>query len=339
MVRLLHGRPRHVKPRLATRPAYLDEEVDEGAGVIGARLASLRSAMERGTGDIALNRADLLDTCIGRADELRVRKRPDEDALGARVLEDCRKLKSVRDAIVDWLMLEAANTAGDELTPVVVEVLERLLELRARPHEVTRWHDEWFGAQRVFVYETFLYVVASLLRARRYDLLHDVFRTHYLRPETERYGSDNFARFDAFAGDSGVLNQVLSADGGTRYLSPAAELIKRQATRKDIGFEAIIESELLVFVATLVEGDLWWYPGCLLYADYGRVPSLFLRATRQADFEKLGRVLGIEEADELRRVVAENWPRCVERFSHSIHFRFPGSLQTMMNIEGLGTLR
>ena len=339
LVRVLHGRPRHVKPRLAARPAYLDEDVDEGAGVIGARIASLRSAMERGIGDVALNRADLLDTCIGRADELRVRKPPDEGALGARVLEDCRKLKTVRDAIVDWLMLEAANTASDELTPVMVEVLERLLELKARPREVTHWRDEWFGAQRVFVYETFLYVVASLLRARRFGLLHDVFRTHYLRPETDRHGGGNFARFDAFAGNSGVLNQVLSADGGTRYLSPAAELIKRQATRKDIGFEAIIESELLVFVATLVEGDLWWYPGCLLYADYGRVPNLFLRATRQVDFEKLGRVLGIEEADELRRVVAENWQRCVQGLSQSTHFRFPGSLQTMMNIEGLGTLR
>ena len=339
LVRLMHGRPRHVKPRLAPRPAYLDADVDENTGVIAARLASLRSAMERRTGDVALNRADFLDTCIGHADELRVRQPPNEGGLGARVLEDCRKLKTVRDAIVDWLVLEAANTASDELTPVMVEVLERLLELKTRPREVTRWNEEWFGAQRVFVYETFLYVVASLLRARRHDLLHEVFRTHYLRPETDRYGRENFARFDAFAGDSGVLNQALSAEGGARYLSPAAELIKRQATRKDIGFEAIIESELLVFVATLVEGDLWWHPGCLLYADYGRVPDLFLRATREADFEKLGRILGIAEAEELRRVVAENWPRYVQHFSQSMHFRFPGGLLTMINIEGLGTLR
>ena len=339
LVRLLHGRPRHVKPRLASRPAYLDADVDENTGAIVARLASLRSAMERRTGDVVFIRASFLDTCIGHADELRVRQPPDKDGLGARVLEDCRKLKTVRDAIVDWLMLEAANTASDELTPVIVEVLERLLELKARPRELARWNEEWFGAHRVFVYETFLYVVASLLRARKYDLLHELFRTHYLRPETDRYSGRNFARFDAFAGDSGILNQALSAENGTRYLSPAAEVIKRQATRNDIGFEAIIESELLVFVATLLEGDLWWPPGCLLYADYGRVPDLFLRATREVEFEKLGRILGIQEAEELRRIVKENLPRYMQRISQPMYFRFPGSLLTMINIEDLGTLR
>ena len=103
-----------------------------------------------------------------------------------------------------------------------------------------------------------------------------------------------------------VAISVAELVGGVRYLSPAAELIKRQATRKDIGFAAIMESELVVFLAALVEGDLWWYPGSLLYAEYGRVPAFFLRATRHADFAKLGRILGVEEGGELRRIVSEN---------------------------------
>ena len=339
MIRLVHGRPRHVKPPVGSRPAYLDADVGENTGALRARFASLQTAVQGQTGDITLRRADYLDACIEYADELRVRQPPDEGELGTDVLEDCRKLKAVRDGVVDWLMLEGGSTPTVELSPALVEVLERLLELKSRPPEVTQWNDKWFGAQRVFVYETFLYLVASLLRAGRHDVLHEVFTTHFIRPETDRYGTENFVRFDAFHGDSEALNQALDGEGGTRYLSPASELINRQATRKDIRFGALVESELLVFLATVVDGNLWWYPGCLLYTQHGRVPDFFLRATRQADFAKLGRVLGIGEAEELRRVVGENWPQFAQRFSQSMHFRLPNSLFEMMNIESLGTLR
>ena len=49
------------------------------------------------------------------ADELRIREQPDEQALGARVIEDCRKLVVVRDAIVDWVALEMSAGNRDEL--------------------------------------------------------------------------------------------------------------------------------------------------------------------------------------------------------------------------------
>ncbi len=339
LIRLVHGRPLHVKPSVGNRPAYLDADVGENTVALRARFASLQAAVQGQTRDITLRRADYLDSCIEYADELRVRQPPSEGELGRYILEDCRKLKVVRDAVVDWLMLEGASIPTVELSPTLVEVLERLLELKSRPPEITRWNDEWFGAQRVFVYETFLYLVASLLRAGRHDVLHEVFTTHYIRPESDRYGTDKFVRFDAFHGESMPLNQVLDGEGDTRYVSPAAELFNRQATRQDIRFRALIESELLVFLATVVDGDLWWYPGCLLYTEYGQVPDFFLRATRQGDFTKLGRVFGIEEAEELRRVVGENWPQYAQRFSRSMHVRLPTNLFEMMNIENLGTLR
>lgn len=338
LIRLVYGQPRHIKPRLGARPRYLDVDVGADTGVIGARFASLKTAMLGQTGDAALLRADFLDACIAYADELRVRQPPDEENFGTKVLEDCRKLMAVRDGIADWVSLEAVVTSSEELSSVLVEVLERLLELKSRPPEVTRWSDNWFGAQSVFVYETFLYVIAALLRTGKTNVLRDLFRTHYIKPESERYDDHHYVRFDAFQGDSSFLNQALSPGGDKRYLSPAAELIKRQATREDIGLDAIMESELLVFFATVVDGELWWYPGTLHYSSYGQVPRFFLRAARHTDFVKLGRILGIEDAGELRRIVGENWKQVTGRFSQSMMFRLPHSLFTMMNIDRLDTL-
>ena len=85
--------------------------------------------------------------------------------------------------------------------PMLTVVLERLLEMKARPAEVTRWSDDWFGAQSVFVYETFLYVVATLIREQGFHVIRSVFETHYMLPETERHG-ESFGRFDRFQGHS-----------------------------------------------------------------------------------------------------------------------------------------
>ena len=338
LIRLLYGRPRHVKPQMGSRPKYLDEDVDGDTGMIRARFASMSAAMVARRGDVALQRADFLDACIVYVDSLRIRQTPDEGNFGAKVMEDCRRLMAVRDGIIDWVNLDSGFTESEEFSSVLIELLERLLVMKSRPPEVRSYNDDWFGAQSVFVYETFLYIVAALLRAGEHRVLHDLFRAHYIKPETERYGDQNFARFDAFRGESIALKQALTTDDGTQYLSPAAELIKRQATRNDIRFSAIMESELLVFLATLVDGNLWWYPATLLYAVHGQVPPFFLRATRSADFVKLGRVLGIEEADEVRRVVSENWQNYQQRFTQSMMVRFPNSLFAMLNIEKLDTL-
>ena len=147
------------------------------------------------SGDVRARRDDFLDACVGYADELRVRQAPDEGSLGSMVLEDCRKLTLARDGIVDGVGLEAGIMPESKFTELLVEVLERLLELKSRPVELSRWQDDWFGAHAVFVYE-FLYVVASLLQAGRLEVLHAMFRTHYLKPRAERYGAGtDSARF------------------------------------------------------------------------------------------------------------------------------------------------
>ena len=165
LIRLLYGRPEHVKPARGRRPSYLDEDGEGDFGVIRARFRSLEPAVVDDARGVDMRRSDFFDACMDYADALRIREYPGEEALGARVIEDCRKLAVVRDALVDWIALEMGAGKAEALPPILTGVLERLLELKARPVEVTRWSDDWFGAQSVFVYETFLYVVAALIRA------------------------------------------------------------------------------------------------------------------------------------------------------------------------------
>ena len=232
LIRRLHGRPENFKPPRGRRPSYLDEDGDEDLGAIRARFRSLQPALLGDARGVDLRRSDFLDSCMEYVDELRIREQPDEEALGTRVIGDCRKLVVVRDALVDWITLEMADGSRGEWGTMLTDTLERLLELKARPAEVTRWNDDWFGAHSVFVYETCLYIVAALIRAHGFDVLRTLFKTHYLMPETDRYGEENFCRFHRFHGHSRALSEALKAPEGRRYLSPEAELFKRSDQKR-----------------------------------------------------------------------------------------------------------
>ena len=169
---------------------------------------------------------------------------------------------------------------------------------------MNRWNDAWFEAHSVFVYETFLYIIASLIKTQLFDTLHEVFAAHYFIPVTERYRNKVFDTFTAFCGRSEALQSVLAPEG-RKLRSPAAEFIKLHANRKDIPFKSIIEADLLCLMVSFLKPDLWWYPQTLYYAPYSGDFTFFLRATEHKYFMKLAIITGVEDADKLRELVKE----------------------------------
>ena len=342
LMRRLYGRPQYAKPPLGSRPTYLDEDAEGDSGVVRARLQSLETAVLVGHRNVSARRRDFLEACVAQADQLRIREGIGEEDLGQRIVDDCRRLMPVRDALVDWVMLEVdSGISGEELRPTLTELLERLLELKSRPEEVTSWSDSWFGAHEVFVYETFLYIVAALIRARGHELLRSVFEAHYMLPTTETYSEEKFCRFDRFRGVSNALHNHLVKRGQPNFVAEA-ELIKRQATRGDIGFDAVLEAEVLAVMVSLATSCPLWYPGLIGYAkSFSHVPGLFLRATRHSDFVSLGRILRIDDVAVLRGAVLEG---IKSNFTGQGGFGFhlpgglSGTLLRMMNLERLDTL-
>ena len=151
------------------------------------------------------------------------------------------------------------------------------------------------------MYETFLYIVAALLKTGGHDTLRSIFTAHYLRPETENYGNGkDFHTFtNFFSGSPGIHDALGGLQPGYHYLSTAAELIKRQASRSDLPFTDIMQAELLIQLMTFVTLDDW-FPHTLFYATYSQPFPFFVRAARKRDFEKLAKITGIAEPELLR---------------------------------------
>lgn len=337
LIRVLYGKPAHAKPTLGKAPTYVTTDVTVPASPAVAKFAALKQAIIQEKRRLRFYRQDFLDACYSYADALRIRERPNITSMGEKVLEDCGKLKLVRDHIVDWVFLESEVNPSEEFGEALVAMLERLVELKSRPPEVNAWNDVWFEAHRVFVYETFLYIVAALMKTEAFDILHIVLTSHYLLPETEAHGSSRFGTFDTFYGFSKTL-QILAPEGKELH-APAAELIKRQGDRTDLPFTAVIQAELLVLMMAFITDGARWYPQTLHYYSSRAGPfPFFVRAAQHRNFQKLSKITGIGSADQLREAVKAGLERLRVNGWHNFWMN-DRSFWESMNMDALDTLR
>jgi hypothetical protein len=336
LIRFLYGKPAHEKPTLGKPPTYVTTDVTVPASPAVAKFAALKQAIIQEKRGLSLYRQDFLDTCYVYADALRIRERPDVTNMGERVLEDCGKLKLVRDHIVDWVLLESKANPSEEFGEALIAMLERLVELKSRPPEVNSWSEVWFDAHRVFVYETFLYIVAALIKSGSFSILHLIFHNHFLLSETEAHGPSRFDTFGAFYGFSDAL-QVLAPEG-QRFYAPTAELIKRQADRTDLPFAEVIQAELLVLMMAFITDGARWYPQTLHYSSHAGAFPFFLRAAQSRNFQKLAKITGIGSANELREAVKAGHQRLGVNQWHNFWLT-DRSFWGSMNMDALDTLK
>ncbi|MCL1487916.1 MAG: TIR domain-containing protein [Marinobacter sp.] len=335
LIRVLYGKPAHQKPALGKAPTYLSASASAPASPAVSKFAALKQALIHNKPGIKHYREDFLDACYSFADALRIRARPDVEITGEKVLEDCGKLKLVRDHVVDWVLFESEIGYSNEFSEALIKFLERLLELKSRPQEVNSWNDAWYEAHRLFVYETFLYVVAALIKTDSSHVLHLILTSHYLLPETEAHTGDPFLKFDAFYGHSDTL-QILAPEGKKLH-APAAELIKRQSDRTDLPFLTVMEAELLILMMAFLSQDARWYPQTLHYSGRSAAFPFFLKASRHRDFKKLAQVTGFDSADKLREAVKSGHERLgVERWTN--FWLTDRSFWAHMNMDMLDTI-
>ena len=333
LIRRLYGKPIHKKPKIGTPPVYLN---DTAAPLSPARSQYdlLHQAILDAKPGVPVYRQRFLDACIEYADELRVREQPDEENLGEKVLEDCGKLILVRDHIVDWVLLESEVASSEDFSEALIDFLEKLLELKARPVELNPYNNDWLEAHGFFVFETFLYIVAALLKTRAFKDLNNVFKSHYILSPTERHRVGQFVMFDGFIFDSKILNPIL-APKGQKLTSPAAELVKRQANRKDVPFPDLIQADLLILLMGFIIPDTWWSSQLMYYSSYGTEFPFFIRASQHKHFANLATITGITDPDTLREKFKEG-VKGLDLGQQRVFFR---QNWTAMNMDNLDTIK
>ena len=326
----------HEKPALGSPPVYITQEVNTPSSPATSKFNVFRQALLQNQKGLPLYRSTFLTACLNYADSLRVRERPNTESPGKKIIEDFVKLKMVRNHIVDWVLLEGTASPTGEFTNALIDFLEKLRELKTRPPEINSWSDFWFEAHALFVYETFLYIVAALLKADAFNTLHEVFTSHYISPAAERRGDSQFDRFDCFLAFSQTLQSEL-APAGRKLHCPSAELIKQQADRQDLPFTNIIEADLLILLMAFLIPDVNWYPQTLHYSAFNGSFPFFTKAAQHKHFVRLTTITGINDPNKLRELVKNGQIRLRTDRWHDLLFN--NNFWASMNIDKLDSIK
>ena len=333
LVRAIYEKPLHIKPELGNTPLYITSEEPIPTSHIRAKFETFKQMFLDGKNSAPIFRNEFLDSCLEFADQMRIREDPRVENWGERVLNDARILTTIRNYIVDWVLLESQITEEEIFSDVIINFLNELREKKSRPIELTSFSEIWFEAEVVFVYETFLYIIAALIKHRKYIVLHNVLTQNYILPNSDRYGSNQLQKFDTFFGYSNSL-QIL-AKKGTTLFNPAAEFVYQNVNRNDVSFKNLTEGDSLLLMISLINKDFIWRPHTLYYLryhDYGF--PLFLNASDHKGFLKLAIIIGIDSADQLRMLIDEGFERSGIR-----HWdRFNHNFSEMWNLKNLDTI-
>lgn len=338
LLRVLYGKPIHEKPSIGKPPSFLSDAIARPSLPTLGKFNTLRDALLNAKPTIEFCRKDFIDVTIGFIDSLRIRQNPNIEHRDEKVLIDLHTLLPIRDQLIDWLILESSFAPAPRFDNMLVDFLERILALRYPPEDLKQLEGWWSDSQRIFTYELFLYIIAILIKADRFENLQNIFTTHFILPESAVRGGRDFVAYDEFYGYSETLdyrNKRLKLN----RISILADIIKERATRKDIPFREVMQAEVVILLISLLSNDHRWYPNTLVYAEYGVKLPFFIRAMQYKYFARLSLITGIETGDKLREKFAEG---CVKHNIKSWQIMFSPfmpSLDELMNMKTLDTIK
>jgi hypothetical protein len=249
-------------------------------------------------------------------------------------------LTPYRNEFIDLLdVLCKYATDGEIFREPLIQLLQGLLRLQGRyksSRALNYWQDSWSDHFRFFLHELFLYVIAVLLRWRKFSLAASLLENEYYR---ELDGSSSFHPYTVFRRYARSLNEERNRrlyDG--RRLSVTADLIKERARIPGYPFEDLKQADFVLFFnAILHEAAEGWYPETLIYEEH-RPFKLFSMAESAKYFTDLMTLFRVQSLPDLkaRYEAGKTRLRISDSFNLKGHTRV--RIPLLANLEKLATL-
>lgn len=276
LVRLLHGKPARVKPKVGSAPAFLDEKVGFHFVATKTALAALRISLMDGKPGVAILRDDVLDSFVSEVDEASKQASTDDssdDGIVRRWESLLRVQVPARDLLVDWALIESKIDPEKAVSKCIIPILERVFMLRNRVGG-TPTDDVFDDAMACLTYELALYFVACLTEIDGVTALK-LLLEHPL-PKRRAYSDQMCTGLGGLYHHSKIA-AAWNQKQTTKWISPLSQLFKERATHGKIAFHKLVEAEALVFLYNVLNEERW-YPSSAVYAERGPPFAWFMKA-------------------------------------------------------------
>ncbi len=309
LLRWVYDKPLYEKPEIGKEPSFVNETNALSLGTTTAFrrvMNAIRNGEEHSRG--ALN--EYFDVFTENLEKFRIKK--DDGEFDDLVVENIKNFMPYRDQIIEIFIATAQYDHMDDSFVQVHRFFEKIIPYQNRLEGVTQWTDWEFDNFKFIIHELFLYCIASFLKMGSITGTAYMLNQRYFfdDPDREDNRMRRFTIFNAYLRSLDYRNNRL----GLKRLSLHADLLKERSSGVlGINFKDIMQADFVLFLRDALDGinqkELnreWgdWWPITLIYAGHRSRPfEIFARAQQKEYFDKLKRILGIQNKSDVDELI------------------------------------
>lgn len=338
LIRNLYNKPASRRPPLGTPPAYI--AVEESIILkTSHKVAQIRSAILNDRKSTEGLIRDYLDSFLASLNDFRIQGGARSD-FDESVLESIDKMLPLRNDFLEFV--DTVFKYGDKIDlDKFHSFFENLISFQFRPQSITSWTDIDFDNYKFLLYELFLYFITMLFNLKKYEeasfFIHSQYFFNSNSGELSNLGIEGFNSYIR------SLDEIRNKRLNLRRISVTADLIKQRADRPNIKFDKIIETDLVLYYLTNLEGNRFaWFPRCSVYNPrfWGRI-ELFEKMISLQHFNRIKVLFQVEDIDSFKKKYQNYLIRIEEgsqRHYVSFDYEIP-PLEKVVKIEVIGTIK
>ena len=325
------------RPPLGTAPAYITDE-DQVQLKTSRKISAIKDALLQDRRSANGLIADFLDTFVSSLEDFRVTG-GSVAGFDDKVAESIERMLPLRDDFIEFTLMLFKYRGSVDLDQLHA-FWEKLGTYTFRPESVQSWTEVDFDNYRFFNYELFLSFITILLQMKKYpEAAYFIHSKYFYRNTTGELRQSGFEMFNRHVRS---LDELRNNRLGLRRVSVTADLIKARATHKEVHFEDIRQTDLLLHYVSQLRGERFqWFPRTSVYGGRGSGIELFERMVSQRHFQRVKALLDVETVDELKALIEQCIARRkAESGSYSGLWDFDvRPIENVINVQKIATTR
>lgn len=339
LLRNIYEKPLHRKPKLGTRPEWLDEEK--------TNLFPLNDLIRQIKGS---SNAKKQESCIIRfVDEYITTLKTflPQSTDGQTIYDLFVDMKSVRDVFLDFLPVldEASDSSSEIIGDAFEKMYNTLTTAQGFNPNARQADDRTYDIYRIHIWELFICVIAYFRHVQNYATINDLLtRTYFLTTScfNETVAPANYF---SFCHHSSILEEEYKpkTENKAKFTLLGNALCKEREKLPIFSGEAIAEADLFLYqignALPLVQDERqwrpsYWFPTCYVYAQ--KSPGEWIKMKSRKYCQRLYALFGVANLEELKNAVKN----CT--FDRDMHYRrrfdAAPAILSVIKLEDIGSL-
>ena len=308
LLRWIFNKPVNVKPEIGKVPSFLSDEptICLGTSSVSRRcIEAYRNSSPHALGSLK----EYTNTFLDNFERFRLEPSNGNKEIDDVIVASIQSFIPYRNEAIEVFITCANYGNNQNVGEVLHNFFESLIPKMGRPEDVNQCHTWDWDNLKYIVQELFLYCIASLIKAQRFETLTTLMQQRYFVTKDEDYGRNAMRGFGVFR------NHLDSLENRKRRLklnrkSIHADLIKEFSSGTGISFAQLMQADFVLFLADCVRalndnerGQEWW-PETLVYRGYGsNAFEIFARAESSEFFNRLKCCLGVQTKTDFEPLI------------------------------------